>query len=92
MPAILIRILLWLMTSFAGQVLFSLGLGTISFAGFSTIISWFTGAITPYITGMPQSVVYFAKAAEVDYGVSIILSALIIRSTIMSAQVAFQKK
>lgn len=92
MPAILIRIFLWMMTSFAGQVLFSLGLGTVSFAGLSTIIDWFTGAITPYVTGMPQAVVYFAKAAEVDYGISIIVSAIIIRSTIMSAQVAFQKK
>lgn len=92
MPSIIIRIALWFMTSFAGQVLFSLGMGTISFAALSTIIGWLTEAITPYVQYMPISVMYYANAAEVDYGVSVILSAILVKSTIMSARVALTKK
>lgn len=92
MPAILIRILAWVMTSFAGQVLYSLGLGLISFTALDTIVGWLVSSITSYVEFMPYSVIFFAKAAEVDYGVSVIISAIIIKSTIMSAQVSLKRK
>lgn len=92
MPAILIRILAWVMTSFAGQVLYSLGLGMVSFIALDNIVVWLVSAITPYVQFLPNSVIYFAKAAEVDFGVSVIISAIIIKSTIMSAQVSLSKR
>jgi hypothetical protein len=92
MPAILIRIFAWVMTSFAGQVLYSLGLGMVSFVALDNIVGWLVSVITPYVEYLPYSVIFFAKAAEVDYGVSVIISAIIIKSSIMSAQVALAKR
>ena len=48
MPAILIRIFTWLMTSIAGQVLFSLGLGVLSFTTLNTLLNWITTHIEMY--------------------------------------------
>lgn len=92
MPAILIRIFAWLMTSIGGQVLFSLGLGFVSFTALDNIISWIAMSLTYQVEGLSPSVIYFAKAAEIDYGVSAIISAIIIRSSIMSAQVALSRR
>jgi len=92
MPAILIRILTWLMTSFAGQVMFSLGVGMISFASLNSVLSWIQERIIVYFNGATPNILIFVRLLEIDYYVSVLLSAVIIKATIMSAQVALTKK
>ncbi|HEN9553114.1 TPA: DUF2523 domain-containing protein [Acinetobacter baumannii] len=92
MPSIIIRIALWMMTSFAGQVLFSLGLGMASFTAISSITSWIVEHIKVYFTGTAGWMLIWIDLFDIDYGVSVLISAFIIRTTIMSAQVAFTKK
>lgn len=92
MPAILIRILTWLMTSIAGQVMFSLGVGMISFTGLSGILSWLKERIVSYFNGATPNILIFVNLLEIDYYISVLLSAVIIKATIMSAQVALKRK
>lgn len=92
MPAILIRILTWLMTSIAGQVLFSLGLGITSFTALSSLLGWFQERIIVYFDGATPNILIFVELLEIDYYISVLLSAVIIKATIMSAQVALAKK
>ena len=92
MPAILIRILTWLMTSIAGQVMFSLGLGMLSFASISSLLGWIVERMTVYFTGTSQSMLIFFRLFELDYGLSCLISAFMIRATIMAAQVSLAKR
>lgn len=92
MPAILIRILTWMMTSIAGQVLFSLGLGVVSFTTINSLLQWITERVTTGFYASPPSVIIFIKLFSIDYYVSVMISALIIKATIMSAQVALSKR
>lgn len=92
MPAILIRIFTWMMTSFAGQVLFSLGLGVISFNTINSLIYWITERITSAFYAAPPSVLIFVRLLSLDYYVSVLISALIIKATMMSAQVALSRR
>lgn len=92
MPSILIRIALWMMTSFAGQLLYSLGMGVASFTAISSITGWIVERLTTYFTGTSQTMLIWINLFEIDYGVSVLISAFIIRTTIMSAQVALTKK
>lgn len=92
MPAILIRILTWLMTSLAGQVMFSLGVGMISFTGLSSILSWIQEHIIVYFEGTTPNILIFINLLEIDYYMSVLLSAIMIKATIMSAQVALARK
>lgn len=92
MPAILIRILTWLMTSIAGQVMFSMGVGMVSFTALSGILSWIQERIIVYFQGATPSILIFVNLLEIDYYMSVLLSAVIIKATIMSAQVALARK
>lgn len=92
MPAILIRILTWLMTSIAGQVMFSMGVGMVSFTALSGILSWIQERIIVYFEGATPSILIFVNLLEIDYYMSVLLSAVIIKATIMSAQVALARK
>ncbi|MHC6186231.1 DUF2523 family protein [Acinetobacter pittii] len=92
MPSILIRIALWMMTSFAGQLLYSLGLGMASFTAISSITSWIVEHIKVYFTGTSGWMLIWIELFHIDYGVSVLISAFIIRTTIMSAQVALTRK
>lgn len=92
MPAILIRIALWMMTSFAGQLLYSLGMGVASFTAISSITEWLVERLTTYFTGTSQTMIIWINLFDIDYGVSVLISAFIIRTTIMAAQVALVKK
>lgn len=92
MPAILIRIALWMMTTFAGQVLFSLGLGIASFSAIHPIMGFFQERIATYFQGSGLTMLIWMRLLDIPYGVSVLLSAFIIRTTIMSATVALQKK
>lgn len=92
MPAILIRILTWLMTSIAGQVMFSLGVGMVSFTALNGILSWIQERIIVYFEGATPSILIFVNLLEIDYYMSVLLSAVIIKATIMSAQVALARK
>ena len=92
MPSILIRIAIWMMTSFAGQFLFSLGMGVASFTAIGSITSWLVDRLTSYFTGTSQTMLIWINLFELDYCVSVLISAFIIRTTIMSAQVALTKK
>lgn len=92
MPAILIRVLTWLMTSFAGQVLFSLGLGVISFTSISSLLDWILNAITIHVMNSQQHILIFIELLQLDFGISVLLSAMAIKATIMSAQVALARK
>lgn len=92
MPSILIRIALWMMTSFAGQLLFSLGMGVASFTAISSITGFLVERLTTYFTGTSQTMLIWINLFELDYAVSVLISAFIIRTTIMSAQVALMKK
>ena len=92
MPAILIRIFTWMMTSMAGQVLYSLGLGMLSFTSISALISWLQERITVYFMGTTPTMLIWIRLLELDYALSVLLSAFIIRATIMSAQVALARR
>lgn len=92
MPSILIRILTWLMSSLAGQVLFSLGMGVISFGALNTLLGWITDRMTTYFTGTSHNILIFINLLEIDYYFSVLISAIMIKATIMSAQVALTKK
>lgn len=92
MPAILIRIFAWLMTSFAGQVMFSLGVGMVSFTALNSILFWLQERIVVYFEGATPNILIFVRLLEIDYYMSVLLSAVIIKATIMSAQVALAKK
>lgn len=92
MPAILIRIFTWLMTSIAGQVMFSLGVGMVSFTALNSILLWIQERIIVYFNGATPNILIAVSLLEIDYYVSVLLSAVIIKATIMSAQVALAKK
>lgn len=92
MPAILIRILTWLMTSMAGQVMFSLGVGMVSFTAINGIMQFIQERVISYFNGTSPTMLIWIKLFEIDYCVSVLLSAFIIRSTIMAAQVALARK
>ena len=92
MPAVLIRILTWLMTSFAGQVLFSLGLGVISFSMLDGLINWIINHVLSDLDNTNKNIKIAMRILQFDYGVSVILSALVIKSTIMASQVALARK
>lgn len=92
MPAVLIRILTWLMTSFAGQVLFSLGLGVISFTMLDGLINWIINHVLSDLDNTNKNIKIAMRLLQFDYGVSVILSALVIKSTIMASQVALARK
>lgn len=92
MPSILIRIALWMMTSFAGQLLYSLGLGMASFTAISSITGWIVDHLKVYLMGTTQWMLIWIDIFDIDYGVSVLISAFIIRTTIMSAQVALTRK
>ncbi len=92
MPAILIRILSWLMTSLAGQVMYSMGVGLMSFTAINGVLVWIKERLTVYFTGTSETVLIWVHLFELDYAVSVMLSAFIIRATIMSAQVALSKR
>ena len=92
MPAVLIRIATWLMTSIAGQVLFSLGLGVLSFTSLMTLLNWITYHIELYFTQSSKNILIFVDILGIDYYMSVLISAIIIKTTIMSAQVALAKR
>lgn len=92
MPAVLIRILTWLMTSLAGQVLFSLGLGVISFSMLDGLINWIINHVLSDLNNTNNNIKIAMSLLQFDYGISVILSALVIKSTIMASQVALARK
>lgn len=92
MPAILIRIFTWMMTSFAGQVLFSLGLGVLSFTPLKTLIDWIIDRIKSGFGSASHNMLIAVDLLALDYYISIIISALIIKVAIMSAQVALTRR
>lgn len=92
MPSILIRVLTWLMTSLAGQVMFSLGVGMLSFTAIDSVMGSITEKVRVYFVGTSETALIWINLFEIDYGVSVLLSAFIIKSMIMSAQVALTKR
>lgn len=92
MPAILIRILTWLMTSMAGQVMFSLGVGMVSFTAINSITSFIAERLKSYFVGTSQTMIIWIHLFELDYCVSVLLSAFLVRSTMIAAQVALARK
>lgn len=92
MPSILIRIITWMMTSIAGQILFSLGLGVISFSAINSLLQWITERIITGFYAAPPNILIFVRLLSIDYYVSVLISALIIKAAIMSAQVALAKR
>ncbi|MEG2937096.1 MAG: DUF2523 family protein [Vagococcus sp.] len=92
MPAILIRLAVWMMSSFAGQLMFSMGLGFISYTAISTLISWIIERVQWYFVGASEQILIWIHIFELDYCVSVLISAFLIRASIMSAQVALTKR
>ncbi|MDH2648681.1 DUF2523 family protein [Acinetobacter baumannii] len=92
MPAILIRILTWMMTSIAGQVMYSMGVGLVSFTAISSVLSWIQERLITYFLGTSKTILIWINLLDLDYGLSVCLSAFIIRATIMSAQVALSRR
>ncbi|AZM39771.1 DUF2523 domain-containing protein [Acinetobacter baumannii] len=92
MPSILIRIFTWMMTSFAGQFLFSMGLGVLSFGTLKTLLDYIVERIKSGFGAASHDVLIFVDLLALDYYISVLISALIIKVTIMSAQVALTKR
>lgn len=92
MPSILIRIFTWMMTSFAGQFLFSMGLGVLSFGTLKTLLDYIVDRIKSGFGSASHDVLIFIDLLALDYYISVLISALIIKVTIMSAQVALTKR
>lgn len=91
MPAILVRLLLWLMTSFAGQLLFSLGLGLVSYSALTSLFGWLEASVANQVSSLPKNILIAMKLLHADIYISIILSAYAIKATITAAQVAFKR-
>jgi hypothetical protein len=91
MPAILIRILGWLMTSMAGQVLYSLGLGMISFTALQSLYQWLEMQVATWFMGTADNYIIAMNLIEADYYISVLLSAYAIKATMTAAQVAFKR-
>lgn len=91
MPAILIRILTWLMTSIAGQVLFSLGLGITSFAMFNSLFNWIEYMIAQNFGGTATNWLIAMHLIEADFYFSVLLSAFSIKTAMLSASVALRR-
>ena len=92
MPAILIRIFTWMMTSIAGQVLFSLGLGVISFTSLNTLLGFIVEKIKQGFGSASHEVLVFVYLLSLDHYISILISAFLIKVSITSAQVALSKR
>jgi hypothetical protein len=92
MPSILIRIALWMMTTFAGQLMFSMGLGFLSFGTLKTLLDYLIERIKIGFEYSSHDILIFIDLLAIDYYISVIISALIIKVTIMSAQVALTKR
>jgi hypothetical protein len=92
MPAILIRIFTWMMTSIAGQVLFSLGLGVLSFGTLKALLDWIVDRMKSGFGSATHNMLIAIDLLAFDYYISVIISALIIKVAIKSAQVALAKR
>lgn len=91
MPAILIRILGWLMTSLAGQVLYSLGLGMVSFTALQSLYFWLEQQVATWFMGTADNYIIAMRLIEADYYISVLLSAYAIKATMTAAQVALKR-
>lgn len=91
MPAILIRILGWLMTSLAGRVLYSLGLGMVSFTALQSLYGWLEQQVATWFMGTANNYIIAMRLIEADYYISVLLSAYAIKATMTAAQVALKR-
>lgn len=82
MPAIiawLLRGLYWLMGSYAGQVLVSLGIGVVTYTGIDVSINWLKSQALGAMSGLGADVLALLGYMQVGKCINIVFSAILAR-------------
>jgi len=80
--ALLMRGLLWVTGSIAGQVLVSLGIGVITYTGTNASLSWLKGQAVSALQGMGAEYIALLSYMKVGVCISIITSAIVARAVV----------
>ena len=91
MPALLIRILVWFASGLIARVLLGAGLGIFTFTFLNDIMSNLKNAILNAMQGFPADITQILGLLQVDFYISIILSALTMAAFIKSSKLALGK-
>jgi hypothetical protein len=78
--ALLLRGLLWVSGSIAGQVLLRLGIGLVTFTGTNASLSWLKSQAVSALQGMGGEYIALLSYMKVGVCISIITSAIVARA------------
>jgi len=85
MPAIialLLRGLLWVSGSIAGQVLLRLGIGVVTYTGTNASLTWLKGQAVGALQGMGGEYIALLSYMKVGVCISIVTSAIVARAVV----------
>jgi len=85
MPAIialLLRGLLWVSGSIAGQVLLRLGIGVVTYTGMNATLGWLKGQAVSALHGLGPDIVNLLSYMKVGVAISIVTSAIVARAVL----------
>lgn len=91
MPMLLIRILTWFSASLVARMLTGAGLAFMNMQFISTIFSMIESEVKMYASGASYNVLVAMHLFEIDFLISVMLSAFYVRTLLMGAQIFLTK-
>lgn len=88
MPALLAPLLIWILSSAVAKILFSIGIGFMTYTGIQALVEDFLDASTGFLSQLPSEILSLLHIAGVDQAISIIGGALLTRAAIQAAKVS----
>lgn len=88
MPALLAPLLIWILSSALAKILFSIGIGFMTYTGIQALVEQFLDASTGFLSQLPSEILALLHIAGVDQAISIIGGALLTRAAIQAAKVS----
>jgi len=86
MPALLIPVLVWVLSSAVAKILLALGIGFATYTGLQSLISELISLFQSNMSGIPVQILQLMELAGFSQAFSILSSALLARAAIQSAK------
>lgn len=87
MPAVLVAVLGFVVSSVIVKILFALGVGFFTYTGLTALIDQLLGYVSVTTGGLPASIIQIMNLAGFSQAFSIVSAALVARATIQSMRV-----
>lgn len=68
--------------SIVGQVMLSLGIAVVTYAGFDTTLTWLKGQAVSAFVGLPSEMIALMAYMKIGSCISMIFSAIVVRQTL----------